>query len=125
MLWIDLAKKIWQATADAFRMKEHEEILRKRIFLRRLSSGIHKTIDRTIAPLEVFISNRMIDKDCRASLASSCPKLVTQYKFDLLTLDLQVIQNIRRGHQQVIFELLEKLRRCDWNGLVKEAIFVR
>lgn len=67
----------------------------------------------------------MIDNDHRASLVSSCSKLVTQYKFDLLSLDLQTIQNIRRGHQHVLFELLEKLARYDWNGSMKEAICVR
>ena len=29
------------------------------------------------------------------------------------------------SHPQVLFELLEKLTQCDWNGLVKEAICVR
>ena len=67
----------------------------------------------------------MINNDHRASLASSCSKLVTQYKFDLLSLDLQTIQNIRRSHQRVLLELLEKLARCDWDGSMKEAIVVR
>ena len=52
----------------------------------------------------------MVDKDQRASLASSCSKLITQYKFDLLSLDLQAIQNIRRGHQHV---LQGKVPGCD------------
>ena len=106
-------------------MKEHEEILRQRIFLQRLPNGIDKIIDQTISPLEVLISNPMIDKDQRASLASACSKLITQYKFDLLSLDLQVIQNIRRGHQHVLVKLLDKLVRCDWDEAMKEAIVVR
>ena len=67
----------------------------------------------------------MTDKDQRASLASSCPKLITQYKFDLLSLDLQTIQNIRHGHQHVLVKLLDKLVRCDWDESMKEAIVVR
>ena len=58
----------------------------------------------------------MIDNDRCVSLASSWSKLITQYKFDLLSLDLPTIQNIRRSHQQVLLELLEKLTRYDWNG---------
>jgi hypothetical protein len=45
---MDLAKKIWQTTADAFQMKQNEEILRQRIFLRRLPYQIDKKINQTM-----------------------------------------------------------------------------
>ena len=106
-------------------MNEYEEIFRKRISLRRLPSGIDKIINRTIAAIEVLLSNPIIDKDRRASLASSCSKTITQYKFDLLTLNLHIIQNIRRGHQRLLLDLQEKLLQTDWTEAGKQAIVNR
>ncbi|CAF1360760.1 unnamed protein product [Rotaria sordida] len=34
----------------------------------------------------------------RASLISTCSKTITQYKFDLMSLNLDIIENIKRGH---------------------------
>ena len=82
-------------------------------------------INETIVPMEFLLSNAMIDKDQVGSLVSSCSKLVTQYKFDLLSLHLQVTQSIRRGYQQGLLELLNKLSSCDWNETLKEAIIAR
>ena len=82
-------------------------------------------INETIVPMEFLLSNSMIDKDQVASLVSSCFKLVTQHKFDLFSLHLQVIQSIRRGYQQMLFELLNKLSSYDWNDTLKEAIIAR
>ena len=106
-------------------MNEYEEIFRKRISLRRLPSGIDKIINRTIAAIEVLLSNPIIDKDRRASLASSCSKTTTQYNFDLLTLNLQIIQNIRRGHQRLLLDLQEKVLQTDWTEAGKQAIVNR
>lgn len=82
-------------------------------------------INETKVPMEFLLSNAMIDKDQMASLVSSCSKLVTQYKFDLLSLYLQVTQSIRRGYQQLLSELMNKFSSCDWNETLKEAIIAR
>ena len=55
-------------------MKEYEEVLRKRIYLRRLSSGIDLIINQSIDPIQLLLSNPVLDQDRRASLASSCSK---------------------------------------------------
>jgi hypothetical protein len=103
-------------------MNQHEEVLRRRIFLRRLPTGIDDIINRSIAAIESLLSNPVIDNDRRASLASSCSKTITQYKFDLLTLNLHTIQNIRRGHQLVLVELQLKLLQSDWPQAMKQVI---
>jgi len=101
--------------------KEHEEILRKRIFLQRLPSGIDKIINQSIDPIQLLLSNPSINEDRRASLISNCSKTIAQYKFDLMTINLDTIQNIRRGHEQLLIDLQEKLlQSC--NESLKQAI---
>ena len=59
--------------------------------------------------VELLLSNQAINKDRRASLISNYSKTVTQYKFDLMTLNLDTIQNIMRGQQQLLNDLQNKL----------------
>ena len=103
-------------------MKEYEEILRKRIYLQRLPSGIDTIINRSIGPIQLLLSNPILNKDRRASLISSCSKTVTQYKFDLMTINLDTIGNIRRGHEELLLHLQKQLFQSDGNELVKQAI---
>ncbi|CAF3868203.1 unnamed protein product [Rotaria sordida] len=109
---IQLAKQIWQTTASILKTKAQEEIIRKRIFLRRLPSAYDKTINRSMDYVQPMLSNQVLDKDRRASLVSSYSKTITQYKFDLMTLNLDTIQNIIRGHQQLLLDLQNKLAPC-------------
>ncbi|CAF4721771.1 unnamed protein product, partial [Rotaria sp. Silwood2] len=44
-----------------------------------------------------------------ASLVSSYSKTITQYKFDLMTLNLDTIQNVIRGYQKILNDLQNKL----------------
>jgi hypothetical protein len=113
---------IWQTTANELKAKEREEILRKRIFLRRLQNAIDKIINRSIDPIELLLSNPMINKDRRASLTSSCSKTITQYKFDLMIINLDAIQNIISGHQQLLIDLKEKLSQSDWIELLMKQV---
>ncbi|CAF1627864.1 unnamed protein product, partial [Rotaria magnacalcarata] len=106
---IHLAKMIWKTTADELKTIEYIEILRKRIFLQRLPSRIDKIINQTIEPIELLLSNSTINKDQRASLISSCSKTITQYKFDLMSLNLNIMENIKRDHQQSLKDLQLKL----------------
>ncbi|CAF2101776.1 unnamed protein product [Rotaria magnacalcarata] len=72
-----LARKIWQTTADLLKTQEQVEILRKRIYLQRLPSGIDKIINQSIAPIQLRLSNCVFNKDRSASLMSSCSKTIT------------------------------------------------
>ena len=53
---------------------------------------------------------------------SSCSKTVTQYKFDLMSLNFDVIENIKRGHQQSLIHLQNKLLQSDYIETMKQAI---
>jgi hypothetical protein len=113
---------IWQATADELKTKEKQEILRKRIFLQRLPATIDKSIDQSIDHVKPMLSDPVLDKDRCASLTSNYSKAVTQYKFDLMTLDLNTLQDITRGHQQTLVDLHEKLLQSNCNQSLKQAI---
>ena len=113
---------IWQSTADELKTKEYQEILRKRIFLQRLPSGIDKIINQSIDPIQLLLSNPVINKDRRASSISSCSKTITQYKFDLMSLNLDIIEDIKRGHQKLLMDLQDKLIQSNCTETLKQAI---
>ncbi|CAF3912322.1 unnamed protein product [Rotaria sp. Silwood1] len=118
---VQLAKQIWQTTANMLKTQEQEEILRKRIFLRRLPSAYDKIINQSLDYVKPMLSNKVLDKDRRASLVSNYSKTITQYKFDFMTLTLDTIQNVIRGHQQQLVKLQNKLPQC-CNQMLIEAI---
>jgi hypothetical protein len=104
---------IWQAVANEFKVKEQQEILRKRISLQRISPSLDKSIDQSIETIQKMLSTSVLNKDKRASLASQCSKTVTQYKYDLMMLTLATTENIIRGHARMAMDLKEKLLLID------------
>jgi hypothetical protein len=104
---------IWQAVANEFKVKEQQEILRKRISLQRISPSLDKSIDQSIETIQKMLSTSVLNKDKRASLASQCSKTVTQYKYDLMMLTLATTENIIRGHEQMAMNLKKKLLLID------------
>ena len=99
---------IWQAVANEFKVKEQQEILRKRISLQRISPSLDKSIDQSIETIQKMLSTSVLNKDKRAGLASQCSKTVTQYKYDLMMLTIATTENIIRGHAQMAMDLKEK-----------------
>lgn len=119
---IQLAKIIWETTANELRNKEYEEILRERIYLRRLPSELDQSINHSIDHLQHLLSNVNIDKDERAHHISTCSKKITQYKFDLMTSNLAIIQSLIRGYQRKLIELQNQLLTSCIGESLKEAI---
>ena len=101
-------------------MNEQEAVLRQRIYLRRLPHPFDKVIDQSLNYIEPMLSNQALDKDRRASLISNYSKTITQYKYGLMTLNLDTIQSIMRGHQEILNDLQDKLSQlsCD-NQLIQ------
>ena len=71
--------------------------------------------------METLLSNPILDKDRRASHTSACSKLITQYKCDLVTLNLQIIQDIRRDYQNILARQLKELSTLDWIDPIKRS----
>ena len=86
-------------------MNEQEAVLRQRIYLRRLVHTFDKVIDLPLNYIEPMLSNQVLDKDRRVSLMSNYSKTITQYKYDLMTLNLDTIQSIVRGHREILNNL--------------------
>ena len=103
-------------------MRECEEILRKRIYLQRLPSGIDNIINQSIAPIQLLLRNPVINRDRRASASSSCSKTITQYKFDLMALNIDIIKDIRHGHEELFRTLHGKLLQSNASDLLKQTI---
>ena len=68
-----------------------------------------------------MLANSVLDKDRRAGLISDYSKAITQYKFDLMSLNLNTLENIRRGHQQKRIDLEGKISQC-CNDLAIQAL---
>ncbi len=66
-------------------------------------------INQSVDPMELLLANPMLDKDRRAHLISNCSKTITQYKFDLMSLNLDIIQNLKRGYEQKLVELQNQI----------------
>lgn len=75
--------------------------------------------------MELQLANPVLDLDRRASIGSACSKLVTQYKFDLICLDLQIIQETQRGYRKLLSTLLKEVSESPWPDPVKQAIMDR
>ena len=103
-------------------MKEQEEILRQRIYLRRLPTTLDKIVDQSLDYIELILSNQALDRDQRASLISKYSKTITQYKFDLMVLHLDTIQSIVRGHEQSLHDLQMKLSQSSCHELMIQVI---
>ena len=103
-------------------MKECEEVLRKRIYLQRLPSELDRIINQSTHSIELLLSNPSLNQDRRAGLISACSKTLTQYKFDLIAINLDTIQNIRDAHQKLLLDLQKNLSQSDWTHSMTQAI---
>lgn len=112
-----LAKLLWQVTADELKSKEKLEILRKRIFLQRLPASVDSNIDQLIDHVRPMLSDPVLDKDHGTRLASNYSKTITQFKYDLMTLDLNTLQNIIHGHERLLIDLQDQLSQICTDSL--------
>ena len=90
--------------------------------MRRLPHPIDHTINQTVNPIETLLSDPCLDKDRRACLISECSKTMTQYKFDLMTIHLNVLQTIQSVHQQSLGNLRSELLNMSTNDTLRKAI---
>jgi hypothetical protein len=81
-----------------------------------LPSQIDQVINQSIDPIQLLLSNPILDKDKRAPLISTCSKTITQYKFDLMILNLDIIQNLKRAYEQKLIELQNQLLKQSHNN---------
>lgn len=105
--------------------KEREEILGQRLYLRRLPSDIDRIIIQLIGSIECLLSDSTFDGYQRANLTSTYSKTITQFKFDMMTLNWETMQTIREGHELLLLGLLMDLNRSNCNETIKQTIEAR
>jgi hypothetical protein len=106
---IQLAIEIWQTTANELKTKELIEILRQRIYLKRLPMKIDKTINQLLDDNEKTLSNPFCDQNQHANFTSRCSKTIIQCKINLMIIQLDEYEIIMRRHHSILNSLQEKL----------------
>ena len=71
--------------------------------------------------IQPMLFNSVLDKDRRAGLVSNYSKTITQYKFNLMSLDLNTMETIRRGHRELLVNLQGKIAQS-CNDTLQQAI---
>ena len=110
---IRLAKLIWQGTADQCKAEGDLAILRKRVFLKRLPASLDTVINQSIEHIRALLSDPNLNKNRRAILTSHLSKMITQYKFDLVALNIVTLEDSARAHAQVAIDATNKLSILD------------
>jgi hypothetical protein len=106
---IQLAIEIWQTTANELKTKQFIEILRQRIYLKRLPTKIDKTIDQLLDDNEKTLLNRYCHQDQHANFTSRCSKTIIHCKINLMLIELDQNEIIMRQHHLILNSLKEKL----------------
>lgn len=99
-----MAKLIWQGTADQCKAEGDLAILRKRVFLKRLPASLDNVINQSIEHLRTRLSDSNLNKNRRAIWTSHLSKMITQYKFDLVALNIATLEDSVRAHAQVAID---------------------
>ncbi|CAF3866507.1 unnamed protein product [Rotaria sp. Silwood1] len=106
---IQLAQQIWQITADEQKTKEQQEILRQRIYLKRLPPKTDQTINQLLDDSRITLSNPFLDQDQRASFVSRSSKTIIQCKFNLMIVELDEFAIVTHRYDLTLTNLKEKL----------------
>jgi hypothetical protein len=110
---IELAKQIWETTANELRTKEQLEILRQRIFLKRIPSKTDKMVNELLTDNQKTLSNPFLQQKQRASFASRCSKTIVQCKFNLMIVEIDEFETIIRHHHRTLNSLQDKLSKLN------------
>ncbi|CAF1985491.1 unnamed protein product [Rotaria magnacalcarata] len=119
------AKVIWQACIDEQKAKEEVSILKQRLSTQRLSPS-YGLLDHSIDNLERILAQPGFQQDKRAYFNSSRQKLITQYKYQMMTLTIQATEDLVRAHSRISNDekkkwLLENhdTHQQSWQALLK------
>jgi hypothetical protein len=83
------------------------------VFLRRLPASLDAVINQSIEHLRTLLCDPNLNKDRRAILASHLSKMITQYKFDLVAVNIATLEDCVRAHAQVAIDAKNELLLLD------------
>ena len=107
---VQLAKQIWQSTDDALKMKDQLEILRQRIFLKRLPPKTDHAVNQLLDDETISLANPFLEKDQRVSFATRCSKAIIQCKFNLMLVQIDEMEKVIQCHHSKVTSFQEQLR---------------
>ena len=68
-----------------------------------------------------MLLSSVLDEARRTGLISNYSKMISQFKFNLMSLNLDTMELIRRGHRDLLVELQEKISQS-CNDALQQAI---
>jgi hypothetical protein len=83
------------------------------VFLKRLPESLDTVINQSVEHLQTLLSNPNLNKNRRAILTSHLSKTITQYKFDLVALNIATLEDSIRAHAQVGIDAKNELLLLD------------
>jgi negative regulator of replication initiation len=83
------------------------------VFLKRLAASLDTVINQSIEHLRTLLSDPNLNKNRRAILTSHLSKMITQYKFDLVALNIATLEDSVRAHAQVTIDAKNELLLLD------------
>ncbi|CAF4135759.1 unnamed protein product, partial [Adineta steineri] len=95
------AKRIWQATMDKQQAEQNVAILKKRLYIKRLPAS-YNVLDHSIDNIEKMVQNLALHQDESATILSRRQKMIGQFKYDLILLEISTNEQIARNHTNII-----------------------
>ena len=106
---IQLARKIWQETDNELKMKDQLEILRQRIYLKRLPPKTDRMVNQLLDDQKISLSNPFLERDQRASFVTRCSKTIIQCKFNLMLVQIDEFETVIRHHHSKLTTFQQEL----------------
>ncbi|CAF1495644.1 unnamed protein product, partial [Adineta steineri] len=95
------AKIIWQATMDKQQADQNVAILKKRLYIKRLPAS-YNVLDHSIDNIEKMVQNLALHQDESATILSRRQKMIGQFKYDMILLEISTSEQIARNHTNII-----------------------
>ncbi|CAF3918662.1 unnamed protein product [Adineta steineri] len=102
------AKIIWQATMDKQKAEQNIAILKKRLYIKRLPAS-YSVLDHSIDNIEKMAKNLALHQDESATILSRRQKMIGQFKYDMILLEISTSEQIARNHTNIIASEKKKI----------------
>ncbi|CAF4027856.1 unnamed protein product [Adineta steineri] len=102
------AKIIWQATTDKQKAEQNVAILKKRLYIKRLPAS-YSVLDHSIDNIEKMVQNLALHQDESATILSRRQKMIGQFKYDMILLEISTSEQIARNHTNIIASEKKKI----------------
>ena len=92
---------IWEATLDQLQGEQELAILKQRIYSKRLPEFFN-LLDHSIDNVENILDHPVVNEDMRTTLLTRRSKMIAQFKYDMMMLTIQTIEERLRSHANIV-----------------------